>query len=283
MTDRPRLVAALADTLIPSVDDPGDGDVAAFRRRSAADLSIAELVEPGLGGSQAALLDELAARGFADRDLAARTAQLRELGRDPAMRQALRELKFAVMGLYYALPDADDRNPNWAALGFPGPATAPPSDTQAPKTIAVERLDGPATLQADVCIVGSGAGGSVIAAELQAAGLQVVVLERAGYRNEADFRQLELVGASELYLRGGLFWSEGGTIGLLAGATLGGGTVINSMVCLRPPAEIRAEWAALGLEGLDGPEFDVHLDAVSERMHVNVEATRPNRTNLMMA
>jgi choline dehydrogenase-like flavoprotein len=283
MTDRPRLVAALADTLIPPVDDPGDGDVAAFRRRSAADLSIAELVEPGLGGSQAALLDELAARGFADRDLAARTAQLHELGRDPAMRQALRELKFAVMGLYYALPDADDRNPNWAALGFPGPATAPPSDAQAPKTIAVERLDGPTTLQADVCIVGSGAGGSVIAAELQAAGLQVVVLERAGYRNEADFRQLELVGASELYLRGGLFWSEGGTIGLLAGATLGGGTVINSMVCLRPPAEIRAEWAALGLEGLDGPEFDVHLDAVSERMHVNVEATRPNRTNLMMA
>jgi choline dehydrogenase-like flavoprotein len=283
MTDRLRLVAALADTLIPPVDDPGDGEVAAFRRRAASDLSIAELVEPGLGGSQAALLDELGAAGFADRDLAGRTALLHELDRDPATRQALRELKFAVMGLFYALPDAHDRNPNWPALGFPGPATAPPSEAQAPKTIAIEQLDGPTTLQADVCVIGSGAGGSVIAAELQAAGLQVVVLERASYRNEADFRQLELVGASELYLRGGLFWSEGGTIGLLAGATLGGGTVINSMVCLRPPAEIRSEWADLGLEGLDGPEFDAHLDAVSERMHVNVEATRPNRTNLMMA
>ena len=102
-------------------------------------------------------------------------------------------------------------------------------------------------------MIGSGAGGSVIAAELQAAGRQVVILERAGYRNEADFRQLELVGANELYLHGGLFWSEGGSIGLLAGSTLGGGTVINSMVCLRPPADIRAEWAALGLDGVDGP------------------------------
>ena len=107
---------------------------------------------------------------------------------------------------------------------------------------------------------------------------------RAGsYRNEADFRQLELVGANELYLHGGLFWSESGSIGLLAGATLGGGTVINSLVCLRPPDEIRAEWAALGLEGVDEPAFDAHLDAVSRRLNVNIEATKPNRTNVMMA
>jgi choline dehydrogenase-like flavoprotein len=283
MTDRLSLVDALADTLIPSLDDPGDGVVASFRRRSASAVTIAPIVEAGLGASQQALLDELAAAGFEGLDADGRTALLHELGRDEARRQALRELKFAVMGLFYALPDADGRNANWSALGFPGPVTAPPSLAQAPKTIAIEQLEGPTTMQADVCVIGSGAGGSVIAAELQAAGLQVVVLERASYRNEADFRQLELVGASELYLRGGLFWSEQGTIGLLAGATLGGGTVINSMVCLRPPAEIRAEWAALGLDGLDGTAFDAHLDAVSERMHVNVEATRPNRTNLMMA
>ena len=229
------------------------------------------------------MLDELARRGFAELDLAARTAALHELAADPAQRQALRELKLAVMGIFYALPDEDGRNPNWSALGFPGPASAPPSPAQAPKTIAIERLDGPATIAADVCVIGSGAGGSVIAAELQAAGRQVVVLERAGYRNEADFRQLELVGASELYLHGGLFWSEGGSIGLLAGSTLGGGTVINSMVCLRPPEDIRAEWAALGLDGVDGPGFDAHLDAVSRRMNVNVESTQPNRTNVMMA
>ena len=55
------------------------------------------------------------------------------------------------------------------------------------------------------------------------------------------------------------------------------------MVCLRPPEDIRAEWAALGLGGVDGPGFDAHLDAVSRRMNVNVERTQPNRTNVMMA
>ncbi len=283
MTDRPALLAVLADTLIPALEDTGEGDVAAFRRRPASDLGVADLLAPALTAGQAAVLDELARRGFAELDLAARTAALHELAADPAQRQALRELKLAVMGIFYALPDEDGRNPNWSALGFPGPASAPPSPAQAPKTIAIERLDGPATIAADVCVIGSGAGGSVIAAELQAAGRQVVILERAGYRNEADFRQLELVGANELYLHGGLFWSEGGSIGLLAGSTLGGGTVINSMVCLRPPEDIRAEWAALGLDGVDGPGFDAHLDAVSRRMNVNVESTQPNRTNVMMA
>ena len=283
MTDRLPLVAALADTLIPALDDTGEDEVAAFRRRAASELGVAELLAPALTAQQAALVDELGRRGFAALGLGARTALLHELAGDPAHRQVLRELKLAVMGIFYALPGAGDRNPNWAALGFPGPASLPPSPAEAPKTIAIEQLDGPATIVADVCVVGSGAGGSVIAAELQAAGYQVVVLERARYRNEADFRQLELVGASELYLHGGLFWSDDGSIGLLAGSTLGGGTVINSMVCLRPPAGIRAEWAALGLEGVDGPLFDEHLDAVSRRLNVNTEATRPNRTNVMMA
>ena len=97
-------------------------------------------------------------------------------------------------------------------------------------------------------MIGSGAGGGVVAAELARAGRSVLVLERGGYRNESDFRQLEAVGARELYLRGGLFFSESGSVGLLAGSTLGGGTVVNSLVCLRPPESVRLEWAALGLD-----------------------------------
>ena len=41
---------------------------------------------------------------------------------------------------------------------------------EAPKTIDVEQVEGEtAELEADVCVVGSGAGGAVIAAELQRA------------------------------------------------------------------------------------------------------------------
>src|SRR5204862_487268 len=80
----------------------------------------------------------------------------------------------------------------------------PPSAVEVPKTIAVERVSGAErSFAADVCVVGSGAGGSVIAAELQRAGFDVLVLEQGEYRNEADFHQRELPAASELYLRGG--------------------------------------------------------------------------------
>lgn len=262
------VLAAFADTLVPGLE--GDD----FMRRAATDVVPPDALAAIATARHEPLLAELEAAGFASLDLDTRTRLLVELGaRGGETRQLLRELKAGVMGLFYALPD----NPSWQALGFRGPVTEPP---EAPKTIPIESVKGQrATLEADVCIVGSGAGGSVIAAELQRAGLGVVVLERARYRNEADFRQLELVGAQELYLRGGLFFSEHGSMGLLAGATLGGGTVINSMVCLRPPERILGEWEAMGLD-LTG--FDGHLDAVSRRLNVNTEATKPNRVNEMM-
>jgi choline dehydrogenase-like flavoprotein len=268
LNDRGGLLGAFADTLVPSVE----GDE--YRRRPATALLPPDLLAGIATARHEPLVSELESAGFADLDLDARTRLVVELGaRGGETRQLLRELKGAVMGLFYALPE----NPNWPALGYPGPATEPP-DT--PKTIRVESVTGPrATLAADVCVVGSGAGGSVIAAELQQSGRSVIVLERAEYRNEADFKQLELAGAQEMFLRGGLFFSDTGSMGLLAGATLGGGTVINSMVCLRPPERILAEWRAMGLD-LDG--FDEHLDAVSGRINVNTVATKPNRVNEMM-
>lgn len=47
-------------------------------------------------------------------------------------------------------------------------------------------------VEADVCVVGSGAGGSVIAGALSDQGLSVVVLEAGGYFDDGDFTQLEI-------------------------------------------------------------------------------------------
>ncbi len=129
--------------------------------------------------------------------------------------------------------------------------------------------------------MGSGAGGAVVAARLQAAGLRVVMLEQGSYRNESDFRQLELEGANDLYLGGGVIWSESGSLGILAGSTLGGGTVVNSLVCLRTPDRVRARWAAEGLDGVDGVEFDECLDSVWARLGVN-RHPGPSRTRAIL-
>ena len=103
-----------------------------------------------------------------------------------------------------------------------------------------------------------------------------------GYRNESDFRQLELPGMFELYLGGGLAASEGGEIAVLAGSTLGGGTVVNYMNCIRTPQPIREEWAAMGIEGIDEPGYEEHIDAVWRRLGVNDTATSQNRTHKRM-
>jgi choline dehydrogenase-like flavoprotein len=106
-------------------------------------------------------------------------------------------------------------------------------------------------------VVGSGSGGGVIAGELAANGLDVVVLEAGGHHEEADFPADELTALRELYWRGGLNLTVDGNVAILAGATLGGGSTINWQNCVRPPDHVREQWAQEhGLEGLDGADFD---------------------------
>src|SRR5260370_22301157 len=84
-------------------------------------------------------------------------------------------------------------------LGSPGRTWAPPPE---PKPIEPVGLDADLTLEADVVVIGSGAGGAVIAAELAQRGASVVVVEAGGYFNEADFNQYELWAWQNLYWRG---------------------------------------------------------------------------------
>jgi choline dehydrogenase-like flavoprotein len=270
-------LASLAELLVPRVEGRGaTPQERAFFRRAASDVGLAERLE-SLLSSSAAALDGLVTAGFAAADAPVQLQLLHDLAAGP-LRQPLRELRAVVLGTFYG-GDGEALG----EIGYPAPPP-PPSVEDAPKTIAVEHVAGErATLTADVCVVGSGAGGAVVAAELQARDLDVLVLEAGGYRNESDFHQLEAVAAAELYLGGGVVFSEGGTIGILAGATLGGGTVVNSMVCLRPPEAIRTAWAGKGLDGLDDDRFDRHLDAVWSRLAVGTESTRPNRVNELLA
>jgi choline dehydrogenase-like flavoprotein len=136
--------------------------------------------------------------------------------------------------------------------------------------ISVRRpSDADLTIEADVCVVGSGCGGGVIAGDLAERGKRVAVLEAGGYFNESDFNQLELWGYQNLYLGGGPFLTAEGQIAIMAGSNLGGGSTVNWMNCLRTKSWVREEWARdFGLEGLDGRDYDRHLDAVWERINV---------------
>src|SRR5205823_1397575 len=108
-------------------------------------------------------------------------------------------------------------------------------------------------------------------------GAKVIVLEAAGYYNESDFSQLELKAYQEMYWRGGPTPTADGNITLQAGTALGGGTVINWTNCLRTRDWVREQWATeFGLEGVDGPDYDRHLDAVLERIGATDQASDLN-------
>lgn len=291
--ERRRVLSAACDALLPALEGGADPVERDYFARSAGDRGIPEAIAdsipalaPHARAALIGLLDRLARDGFVEAPPQERIAALRAAAEEGAEgRFGVKQLKASVFGLLASRYDEQGRNPDWEALGYPGPATPPPPVESAPKRLPLEPVSGAeATLAADVCVVGSGAGGSVIAAELARAGRSVLVLEGGAYRTESDFRQLELEGLQDLYLDGGLIWSEDGSLGLIAGAALGGGTVINSMVCLRTPDHVRELWEGMGLDGVAGEEFDRHTDAVWRRLGVNSEATHFNRnTELMIA
>ena len=280
---------ALCDTFIPALEPPaGDEHQAEFWGRAASDLAVPEglevaLLGAGLADEQMAglrsLLDQLAANGMA----AETPREARErivLGFSDAGPDALAGITtLRALGntLFYAAPDpATGRNPNWETMGFPGPLAPAPSDSEPP--LRVRRVSGSdETVEADACVVGSGAGGGVIAAELAAAGKSVVVLEAGDYLDDADFDGLELSAYQRMYMNGGPFPTADGQVSIVAGTGVGGGTVVNWTNCLRTSDHVRSEWAAEhGLSDLAESSYDEHLDAVFERLRVNEECSDLN-------
>ncbi len=201
---------ALCDTFVPSLEPPEDDrENAAFWRRSASDLSVPESVEVALLGA------ELKPRSRSTASAACwmrwpRTGWLPSTPRE-AREQIVHAFEAAspealdgvatflgIAGsLFYGLPDlGTGRNPNWDAIGFPGPIAPPPVDRERPLNVRRPTGEAQEVIEADVVIVGSGAGGGVIAGELASAGRSVVVLEAGDYSGRRRLRRARAVRLS---------------------------------------------------------------------------------------
>jgi choline dehydrogenase-like flavoprotein len=89
--------------------------------------------------------------------------------------------------------------------------------------------------------------------------------------DEPTFSGEEIDSLRRLYLEGAASATEDQALDFLAGWCLGGGTTVNWTTSLRPPDDVRAEWAGHGVPGFAGDEFTHSLDAVEQRMDVNGE------------
>ena len=84
-------------------------------------------------------------------------------------------------------------------IGYPGTRERQPFRHPANLVIEPLTIEQDSKLECDVCIVGSGAGGSVVAYELSKAGLNVVVVEAGGYETADTFDQNELSMMNKLF------------------------------------------------------------------------------------
>jgi long-chain-alcohol oxidase len=184
--------------------------------------------------------------------------------------------------IFYWMASGPDgaANPAWERIGYPGPLGS--LNTAAPKQLQPLALDGDeVTLECDVAIVGSGAGGGTAAGVLSEAGLDVIVIEAGGYYDDADFDGSEAGALTNLYL-GAPQASDDQSVGLLAGSCLGGGTVVNYSTSFRTPEDVRSEWAGYGVSAFTGDGYTASLDAVVARLGVNSEHSTPSSRDRKM-
>lgn len=288
---RLRTLAALCDTFVPAVRPPAveAADPTGFWARTASDLDVAprvaayleQIAPPADLADMEKLLDVLRAAGIERLPQPAREGLVKGLARlDDDAARGLEAYRGLTMLEYYGGTGDGDRNPNWEQLGYPGPPAVDPPSERAFSPVTAAPDDDRLELTADVVVVGSGSGGGVMAGVLAEGGLDVVVLEAGPAAEEHDFPHDEASALRRLYWRGGLGSTEDGNVAILAGATLGGGSTINWMNCVRPPAHVREQWAKEhGLRGLDGDDFESHLSAVLGRISATAERTELNGPN----
>jgi choline dehydrogenase-like flavoprotein len=119
-------------------------------------------------------------------------------------------------------------------------------------------------------VVGAGAGGAVVAAELAEGGADVIVLEQGPDHDADRFTARPAQMLPRLYREGGQTVTLGDPpIGLPLGRGLGGTTLVNSGTCFRTPPEVLERWhREFGLE-LDEPVMRPHFERVERALSVS--------------
>ncbi len=170
---------------------------------------------------------------------------------------------------------------------FDDPAVAAAIDTRTYAPVAAERppwraqiRDGvdvtrDETIETDVVVVGTGAGGAVVAYELAARGHAVVMIEEGRYFDRTDFVGRASEARAKMFRDGGQTLSMGNVlVPIWTGVTVGGSTTINSGTCYRTPDRILARWRnELGLDALTVEAMAPHFARV-ERI-LGVAPTEP--------
>jgi choline dehydrogenase-like flavoprotein len=122
---------------------------------------------------------------------------------------------------------------------------------------------------ADVVVIGTGAGGAVVGAELAEAGRDVLFVEEGGYHPTSSFNPYLTESLPRLYRdAGGTIIMGRPPIPYAEGRCVGGSTVINGGMTWRAPEEVLIEWERItGQPDLGAKAMEPLFDRVEARIH----------------
>ncbi|AZD32410.1 GMC family oxidoreductase [Pseudomonas chlororaphis] len=148
------------------------------------------------------------------------------------------------------------------------------------KTYNGSQLQEDLTLEADVAIIGSGAGGGTSAEILSAAGYKVLLIEEGPLKTSDDFKMLEDQAYASLYQEGIGRMSKDGAITILQGRAVGGTTLINWTSSFRTPEPTLEHWAKEhGVKGHSPAEMAPWFEKMEQRLGVAPWIMPPNANN----
>ncbi|XP_073002057.1 long-chain-alcohol oxidase FAO2-like [Typha latifolia] len=218
-------------------------------------------------------------------------------------------VKMFTFFVFFSRTNEISENPSWRAIGY-----SLPNDEEEPVSNETERpldkgiietmdqndasilqslkdkglrvtLDAKENLykiQCDVVIVGSGCGGGVTAAVLASSGLKVVVVEKGNYFTSKDYTSMEGPSLEQQYEGGGLLGTTNGTVLLLAGSTVGGGSAVNWSACIKTPDHVLNEWANEKLPLFGSSAYLHAMDEVWKRLGVTSKCTEEGLQNKVL-
>jgi len=290
-----QILSAACNAIIPSIHE--EGEYSDFWGRKATDLPVVEEIRRMISGLKPEDIKEfkqllfllgsplLGATWFGPpKGILGLSEDQREKlmiswcnSRINDLRKAFQTIKKLTCFIYYGY-SSDQPNPNWEAIGYPGPL---PEESTIPEP-SIKPISVPENgrLSCEVLVIGSGAGGGVAAGELAEAGQDVIVVEKGGYYSEKDFNQKEQEAVLKLYESNGALVTSNGSVTVFAGSCLGGGTTVNWAGAFRTPDYILEAWA----KGHDVPHFTSKnfqdaFEAVEQATSINLEESPHNPQN----
>jgi choline dehydrogenase-like flavoprotein len=148
------------------------------------------------------------------------------------------------------------------------------------KVTDASMLERDLVLDADVAIVGTGAGGGVTAEILAEAGLEVVLVEEGPLKSSSDFRMLEAEAYPQLYQESAARKTLDKAITILQGRAVGGSTTVNWTSSFRTPEATLAHWRErFGLAELAAPALAPWYARMERRLSIAPWGVPANENN----